>query len=490
MLARMAQEALLPSEDSDALLLQAAAEQVAELALSLRALRARGALAALGARVAADAARVALGALEPPSRGARELRGLLRDLEEVASAAESAPLGSGARNLASGARSSASSSRNSGAGAQSPGTDVRSAVSAARSPANSAGPVGAAPSSRLRLAQLDGSLVRRVFELSGPVSASAASASALLTELPDASVELYVGEAWDESTAQAMAAVQEGARCDTLLVVPTTHTSRTHTSREELLRAVRLNCLRNNKLVQLQMNGVALRGACELVLARFLRTNPALRELYLEGCEVGCGGAYELALALRCNSNLESLDLAHNAIGDVGAFALASALDGHNATLRDLYLHGNAVRSLRCLALMLGSNAGLREIALDAGREQPRDVDAFFSALVHAMQRNRSLTALDLGELDLEQQREGTLASLLGQDTRLRELSFRGPLADPNLEFQAVLASPSCCLIDISVRGPLWCNGVSRKAFEDMVGVVNLRRRLERRQPLNIWDYQ
>jgi hypothetical protein len=318
-----------------------------------------------------------------------------------------------------------------------------------------------------------------VFELSGPVSASPASASALLAELPNASVELSLGEVRDESTAQAVVAVEEGARCCRLLVEPSS-------GRGELLRAVRLNCLRNVMLVQLQMAGVALGCACELVLARFLCTNPALRELYLEDCEVGCGGAHELALALRCNRNLESLDLAHNAIGDAGAYALASALASHNGTLRDLYLCGNVMRSLCCLAEMLGTNAGLREIALDAGGERPRDADAFFDSLALALQRNHSLTALDLGELELAQPR-GMLARVLGRGTRLRELRFRGPLADPVLELGEHLANPSCCLVDVSVQGPLCSDPASREAFEDLIGTVNLRRRLERRPPLHVW---
>ncbi len=137
---------------------------------------------------------------------------------------------------------------------------------------------------------------------------------------------------------------------------------------------------------------------------------------------------------------------------------------------------------------MLGSNVGLREISLDGGRKQPLDVDDFFSKLGPAMQRNRSLTALDLGELKLSDQPKGTLASLLGQDTQLRELCFRGPVMDPGFEFQPVLASPSCCLTDISVRGPLWHHRAMRRPFWDMVEVVNLRRRLERRQPLRVWD--
>ena len=90
--------------------------------------------------------------------------------------------------------------------------------------------------------------------------------------------------------------------------------------------------LSNNLLTHVQMEHWA---------ERLFKRCPQLAVLRLDGNCIGNEGAEILAKILRCNVTLTDLWLSNNTIGDRGVRALAQALRADNQTLLGLYLDGN-----------------------------------------------------------------------------------------------------------------------------------------------------
>jgi hypothetical protein len=89
----------------------------------------------------------------------------------------------------------------------------------------------------------------------------------------------------------------------------------------------------------LALNAIGAQGAAHLATA--LRTNRALVALDLADCDIGDDGAVALATALRSNTHLRELNLQSNGIGLRGATALADAIRINPSALRSLTLRLN-----------------------------------------------------------------------------------------------------------------------------------------------------
>jgi hypothetical protein len=123
----------------------------------------------------------------------------------------------------------------------------------------------------------------------------------------------------------------------------------------------------NRTLTALSMvyAAISIGDAGAEAIAKALKVNSSLTDLYLMHNAIGDPGAKAIAKALESNCTLTKMNLCHNAIGDAGAEALAKALDV-NRTLKVLHLRGNS---------NIGT-VGAEAIAI-AIRKNPRALVAF-----------------------------------------------------------------------------------------------------------------
>ena len=112
----------------------------------------------------------------------------------------------------------------------------------------------------------------------------------------------------------------------------------------------------NSSIVTLDLDGPygsddpTIDGPGILAVAKALKTNEALKTLWLNNNSIGDAGAQALAEALQTNGALTTLSLSHNSIGDAGARALAEALQTNKALTR-LYLDNNSIGAAGAEAL-------------------------------------------------------------------------------------------------------------------------------------------
>ena len=96
----------------------------------------------------------------------------------------------------------------------------------------------------------------------------------------------------------------------------------------------------NKSLTTLGLGGNRLGAPTAKALAKALRTNSALKKLYLTRCAIRDEGAEALAGALWLNSTLTALYVNECQITDAGAKALEAALRS-NSALGTLCMIGN-----------------------------------------------------------------------------------------------------------------------------------------------------
>ena len=112
----------------------------------------------------------------------------------------------------------------------------------------------------------------------------------------------------------------------------------------------------NVVLTDLYLGWNGIRAAGAAALADALKVNRVLKDLRLIGNTVGTKGAEALADALKVNVGLRNLELTVNGIGDDGATALAEALKV-NGALKTLNLQGNLISRERRGALRAAAAA-------------------------------------------------------------------------------------------------------------------------------------
>ena len=151
--------------------------------------------------------------------------------------------------------------------------------------------------------------------------------------------------------------------------------------------------------LRLSNNNIQSQGAA--VLAAALYHNSTLEGLYVFGNRVTDRGTLSFAQVLAVhNFTLKALSLGHNGITDEGAGYLAEMLKA-NGTLIDLCLPWNRISD--CGVLLLANvlthhNRTLKRLALDLNKLVS---DASVEALVDAINRNHSLSAVGVSDCNL-----------------------------------------------------------------------------------------
>ena len=158
--------------------------------------------------------------------------------------------------------------------------------------------------------------------------------------------------------------------------------------------AVLINDLRlaHNDLVSKQ-------DAIHGTLAKRLKNNTTLKQLWLYGCGLNSQSAESLAEALTTNKHLELLSVSYNALFDDGIQHLAHALRV-NQGLKNLKLWSSGMTDveLECLAKSLQHNNVLTRLYVYvSGANNPnRLTEKIVPVLTECLQNNRTLTKLVL----------------------------------------------------------------------------------------------
>ena len=155
--------------------------------------------------------------------------------------------------------------------------------------------------------------------------------------------------------------------------------------------------LRHSSLRRLVLTncGIGVLGAkalAEVLSETATAPAPPLRHLNLYCCNIGAAGGRALGEMLRHNHTLRSLDLGFNNLCDEGAIAVARALQRGNATLKELSLARNNIRTDACreLGTMLEKNSCLESLSVADNDFGP----VAGKLLAAALRRNRTLQQL------------------------------------------------------------------------------------------------
>lgn len=152
-------------------------------------------------------------------------------------------------------------------------------------------------------------------------------------------------------------------------------------------------------VLRLSNNKIQSQGAA--VLAAALYNNSTLERLNVFGNHVTDRGARSFAQVLAVNNfTLKTLSLGHNGITDEGAGYLAEMLKA-NGTLIELYLAYNRITDCgvkRLADVLIHHNRTLKRLSLDLNK---RVSDASIDALVDAINRNQSLSAVGVSGCNL-----------------------------------------------------------------------------------------
>ena len=136
------------------------------------------------------------------------------------------------------------------------------------------------------------------------------------------------------------------------------------------------------------------------VLARQLKNNTTLKQLWLRGCGLNSQSAESLAEALTTNKHLKQLGVGDNALCDDGIQHLAHALRV-NQGLKDLYLEscGMTDVGLEYLAKSLQHNNVLTKLHIYNYHDVKypnRLTEKIVPVLIECLQSNHTLTRLEL----------------------------------------------------------------------------------------------
>lgn len=208
--------------------------------------------------------------------------------------------------------------------------------------------------------------------------------------------------------------------------------------------------------VRIDLSYNQLTDAGASALARFIKNSKRLRSLSLRSNNIGGEGAAYIAGALRGNSIISELDLSHNPLGDQGGIAIANAVGDHQS-LRALSLDNCdlGTTSMIALAIALRSNRTLQRASLARPLKLSKDAevavhladavaathsfslkelclakhqmgDEAFGILCKGLERNTSITSLDVCGNSLSADSGVHLAKLLRVNVTLRHIRLHG----------------------------------------------------------------
>ena len=145
---------------------------------------------------------------------------------------------------------------------------------------------------------------------------------------------------------------------------------------------------------------VSKQDAIRDTLAKQLKNNTTLKQLWLVGCGLNSQSAESLAEALTTNKHLEQLGVGSNALCDDGIQHLAHALRV-NQGLKVLYLDGCGMTDvgLECLVKSLQHNNVLTKLDisnLSSANYPNRLTEKIVPVLTECLQNNHTLTELQL----------------------------------------------------------------------------------------------
>ena len=163
---------------------------------------------------------------------------------------------------------------------------------------------------------------------------------------------------------------------------------------------LKLGCINNLDLGR--NNLVSKQDAIRGTLAKQLKNNTTLKQLWLSRCRLNSQSAENLAEALTTNKHLKLLSVSSNALCDDGIQHLAHALRV-NQGLKDLYLRscGMTDVGLECLAKSLQHNnvlTGLYVYNISGANNPNRLTEKIVPVLTECLQNNHTLTRLRLPE--------------------------------------------------------------------------------------------
>eukprot|EP00930_Biecheleria_cincta_P048040 TRINITY_DN33416_c0_g1_i1.p1 TRINITY_DN33416_c0_g1~~TRINITY_DN33416_c0_g1_i1.p1 ORF type:complete len:349 (+),score=55.13 TRINITY_DN33416_c0_g1_i1:80-1126(+) len=150
-------------------------------------------------------------------------------------------------------------------------------------------------------------------------------------------------------------------------------------------------------LTSLDMSNNTIDSAGVESVAAAIIANEALTHLNLSQNDLGPEGADYMSLALRENTTLTQLCLAGSRIGHRGARSLAAAIGLASCRLANLDLAGNSIADLgaKHFAEVLPHTTSLTALDLQTNNIG----DAGLGALLHGLQDNHSMVALELGNM-------------------------------------------------------------------------------------------
>ena len=173
-----------------------------------------------------------------------------------------------------------------------------------------------------------------------------------------------------------------------------------HHGVHHLSTLLKIGCI--NVLNLIDNDLVSKQDAIRGTLAKQLKNNTTLKQLWLYECGLNSQSAESLAEALTTNKHLELLNVSDNALCDDGIQHLAHALRV-NQGLNDLYLEscGMTDVGLECLAKSLQHNNVLTKLDIGNGfdaNNPNRLTEKIVPVLTENLQNNHTLTELVLPE--------------------------------------------------------------------------------------------
>ena len=182
----------------------------------------------------------------------------------------------------------------------------------------------------------------------------------------------------------------------TLLNMDMNSNAISHHGVHHLSTLLKIGCI--NVLNLFEDHLVSKQDAICCTLAKQLKNNTTLKQLWLVGCGLNSQSAESLAEALTTNKHLERLSVNDNALGDDGIQHLAHALRV-NQGLKVLYLRscGMTDVGLECLAKSLQHNNVLTRLYVFDGlstKYPNRFTEKIVPVLTECLQNNHTLTEL------------------------------------------------------------------------------------------------
>eukprot|EP00672_Neobodo_designis_P014994 CAMPEP_0174864746 /NCGR_PEP_ID=MMETSP1114-20130205/59082_1 /TAXON_ID=312471 /ORGANISM="Neobodo designis, Strain CCAP 1951/1" /LENGTH=442 /DNA_ID=CAMNT_0016099855 /DNA_START=46 /DNA_END=1370 /DNA_ORIENTATION=+ len=221
-----------------------------------------------------------------------------------------------------------------------------------------------------------------------------------------------------------------------------------------------------------------LRERGEVLMHRLQADDAALTELAVPNHGVGDSHLEQAAAALSGTTHLVSLDLAYNCIGPRGVAHLCTALQKSTcgtSVLQELRLSGNAIGVEGCRAVCEWLDACRETCALRSLYLYQCDLDDECALLLaNALQKNRSITSLNLDMNRFTKKTPKMLAQMLKTNRSLARLSFDSPLN--------VGSFPVAVVDEITEALATNAEGVARREFIEDVKRRKAQRRAEREE--------